>query len=370
MIRQFLAVLILLVNCMNSYAADAANCTSIKNGKFSETTTWSCGAVPGKSTNVTISHNVDLDVTFTSGNAVKGTWIVDATASLTSTTTNIEFSGTSTCTVNGDFQVYDITFKNGADITFSGSSTVIIHNDLDNVNNSDEIVVNSSNFRVKNDLDNGVNSKIKGLGCISVGGVITNDASAELFDCTGVACNACHSALPIELLQFKAQRENGSVKLNWITGSEINNSLFIVEKSLDGIYFEEVYRVDGAGKSNKEIHYSYIDKDVSTSESIYYRIVDVDFEGYRNSSDVITSKSNTNMDVTILVRPFAIVNNSDVNCTYSITDLSGKTLLNGVIAGQEKYVFDSGSYLNQIVFVKVMDWLTGKQVSKKVFVQE
>ena len=57
------------------------------------------------------------------------------------------------------------------------------------------------------------------------------------------------SPLPIELLSFDGKIKDGTSYLTWKTASEINNDYFEIEKSTDGINFESIGKVTGAGNS-------------------------------------------------------------------------------------------------------------------------
>ena len=86
------------------------------------------------------------------------------------------------------------------------------------------------------------------------------------------------TALPIELLDFSAEQLAEHVELNWITSSEINNSHFIIERSIDTKSIDEIARVEGAGNSNSIKTYST--SDMNPMEGIsYYRLKQVDFNG-------------------------------------------------------------------------------------------
>tara|TARA_B100000809_G_scaffold263609_1_gene317264 strand:+ start:6486 stop:6968 length:483 start_codon:yes stop_codon:yes gene_type:complete len=57
--------------------------------------------------------------------------------------------------------------------------------------------------------------------------------------------------LPIELISFEARANKNKVDLKWLTSSEINNSYFTVDRSVDALGWEEVLVAPGAGKSNQ-----------------------------------------------------------------------------------------------------------------------
>ena len=87
------------------------------------------------------------------------------------------------------------------------------------------------------------------------------------------------NSLPIELLYFSATvEENNHVVLEWKTGSEINNEFFYVERSTDGVNFEVIEVVNGAGDSQDELAYKTYDFDAPIG-IVYYRIRQIDFDG-------------------------------------------------------------------------------------------
>ena len=99
--------------------------------------------------------------------------------------------------------------------------------------------------------------------------------------------NVIASPLPVEMISFTGEAQNETVELNWTTASETNNSHFIVQKSTDGIYFDETYDyVKGAGNSASVIDYKYVDNAPENGEN-YYRLEQVDFDGKSYKTDVI-----------------------------------------------------------------------------------
>lgn len=87
------------------------------------------------------------------------------------------------------------------------------------------------------------------------------------------------SPLPITLLDFKVKaNKKGEVDLSWITLNEKDNDYFTVERSKNGIDFEPVLQLDGAGTSAVPLFYSAVDKKPLNGRS-YYRLRQTDFNG-------------------------------------------------------------------------------------------
>ncbi len=94
------------------------------------------------------------------------------------------------------------------------------------------------------------------------------------------------AVLPIELLQFEAKVENNKVKLLWSTASEINNDYFTIEKTMNGVDFEMVTTLPGAGNSNQLLEYSTYDNEPYQGVS-YYRLKQTDFDGKYEYSELV-----------------------------------------------------------------------------------
>jgi hypothetical protein len=94
------------------------------------------------------------------------------------------------------------------------------------------------------------------------------------------------AVLPVSYQSFTAVEKNGTVLLNWITATEVNNNHFIVERSFDGIRFEAIATVNknAAGK------YAQNDVAINGKTVIYYRLKQVDNNGTYTYSQMVTVK--------------------------------------------------------------------------------
>lgn len=84
--------------------------------------------------------------------------------------------------------------------------------------------------------------------------------------------------LPIALLYFNPYYEDGKVKFEWVTASEDDNDYFTIERSIDGINYESIIYVDGAGVS-ENINKYYAEDTRLISNIIYYRLKQTDING-------------------------------------------------------------------------------------------
>ncbi len=117
-----------------------------------------------------------------------------------------------------------------------------------------------------------------------------NDAGASDFTSASTATKFTYvvgSPLPILLTSFKAQKTHSGVSLSWGTATEINNSYFTIEKSVDSRSWDAVAKVDGAGTSNSQKNYQYLDRFPMAGIN-YYRLRQTDYDGKFTFSPVIS----------------------------------------------------------------------------------
>ena len=89
-----------------------------------------------------------------------------------------------------------------------------------------------------------------------------------------VTVNNCF--LPIELTSFEGTCVNNLVNLDWETSMEKNNKYFSILRSEDGINFELINVQNGAGNSNVNKKYNYIDKTAEPGRTYYYKLRQTD----------------------------------------------------------------------------------------------
>ena len=103
----------------------------------------------------------------------------------------------------------------------------------------------------------------------------------------GLATTNCAIVLPVTLKSFEVSNTNNTNELSWTTASEKNNDHFIIEHSTNGMQWNEVERVLGAGNSSSENTYITFHGDFKNQIN-YYRLKQVDFNGTINIHDIIS----------------------------------------------------------------------------------
>jgi hypothetical protein len=107
------------------------------------------------------------------------------------------------------------------------------------------------------------------------------------------ACGA-GGPLSIVLTKFNARiMGNNSVYLYWETASETANQFFVVERSSDGIVWQGVKTIAGAGNSSSALQYFYVDAHLNTGK-YYYRLKQVNTTGTFSYSNIVSALIESN----------------------------------------------------------------------------
>jgi len=109
--------------------------------------------------------------------------------------------------------------------------------------------------------------------------------------------------LPIKLTNFSVKPTGFLTTLaQWTTQSETDNDYFKIEKSTNGIDWEIVTKIDGAGNSSTTINYEIYDNRCQLSTS-YYRLKQVDFNGDYTYSDIKTINFDDLIGISVYPNP-------------------------------------------------------------------
>ncbi|MDZ4669016.1 MAG: BNR-repeat neuraminidase N-terminal domain-containing protein [bacterium] len=182
----------------------------------------------------------------------------------------------------------------------------------------------------------------------------------------GTVSSASSTTLPVSWLSFSGFANEENVDLVWATAQEINNRGFEVERSFDGIAFQNVGFVKGAGTYNGKLNYSFVDEGVlAANPVVYYRLKQVDFDNrFEYSSTVVVR---TNVDelnaVKVYPNPFTesvsieLRNTTELTGTATLIDIQGrvvKSLNLNVIKGFGTFQMSGLDELKDgVYFVKV-----------------
>ncbi|MFT4602193.1 MAG: hypothetical protein ACI857_002379 [Arenicella sp.] len=194
--------------------------------------------------------------------------------------------------------------------------------------------------------------------CISVGvsntvrlkvTFIAWSGSEYLFlDNVVLTCSSC--ALPVELINFKADRTETTTNLKWSTLSETENKKFSIERSSDGIIYEKIGSVKGTVNSHSQVDYEFIDERPLNKSIAYYRIKQTDVNGNFKFSEVVSvnyREANIYHDGLNLKVNFDQKLYKDYH--LNVFDLSGKTVYSKITNNGESINWsERGFYIIEI----------------------
>lgn len=171
----------------------------------------------------------------------------------------------------------------------------------------------------------------------------------------------CPALLPVELLWFEGDNfEKNKIKLSWATASELNNDFFTIEKSADGVYFEPIIIVKGAGNSNSILTYAVFDT-LPLQGVNYYRLRQTDFDGSTSYTQTISvDYFNNDNEIGIYPNPFDkyIIVKSPINIetdsAVKLFDIAGKEipLKSSMMNGNIMYLTFDDQLPDGIYFVR------------------
>jgi Secretion system C-terminal sorting domain len=108
-------------------------------------------------------------------------------------------------------------------------------------------------------------------------------------------------ALPVKWISFTGNKTNtGVVDLKWITENEDQCDYYIIERSKDGLQFQEIARTSPKRESRNS--YSFTDNNPNPGNN-YYRIVEIDMDGRKGYSKIIAITQSSKDEHTFTVTP-------------------------------------------------------------------
>lgn len=245
--------------------------TSVSNGDWNDASTWDLG-VPGDDDQVKIEegHSVTL---------IESEILSDIT---------IEVGG-------------NLILDTGIQLILSGSSSILLLEDASISTNATLLGALFTNIFIIEDIDaviDDINDILTGGGDL-LSFITANlpeyngtsgdfDGPATITDgSTSGSLPVDYIPLPIELITFNAYKINNSVGIFWQTATELNNDYFIIERSGNGVSYETIATVSGAGNSSSILDYSFIDNNPINGMS-YYRLTQTDYDGRFETFDAVS----------------------------------------------------------------------------------
>ena len=188
----------------------------------------------------------------------------------------------------------------------------------------------------------------------------------------------CASFLPIDIVYFTVDNDNGKIMLSWSTVSELNNDFVNLERSYDGETFYSIATVLGTGNSDELKKYEVEDHNVlesASSSTAYYRLAQYDLNGQVHYSHIVSVELASQDD--LLLQTIAghssgidvtVHSPNETNAVFEIVDLSGKMISSQSVAlykGYQSIEIATNNLGNGIYVMHVFQ--NGAMASKKFY---
>jgi hypothetical protein len=144
-------------------------------------------------------------------------------------------------------------------------------------------------------------------------------------------------ALPVHFTSFAGIIKDNKAALTWSTMNEVNNSYFVVERSLNGRNYDSVGRVQAGSSSGNTYTYN----ENNTNATSYYRVKQVDNNRTYNFSSVIVLKNTgSNKEVTVFPTQasstinYAVSGEVPASVTLQVYNIAGQPVISRQVALQ------------------------------------
>lgn len=171
--------------------------------------------------------------------------------------------------------------------------------------------------------------------------------------------------------------------MNWKTATQLNNDYFVVEKSRNGIDWEQLVMVKGAGTTY--IPMEYLETDMNPYEGMnYYRLKQVDIDGKYSYSNIVAVEFKKRLSTIIkdpIIFPNPVNAGEQLNIQFPswhtealvvLRDMQGKEVFSKVIVFEEDnllYAIPIDSDLPSGVYIVIASSNRDILFSRKVIIK-
>lgn len=175
--------------------------------------------------------------------------------------------------------------------------------------------------------------------------------------------------LPVTIIDLMAHCQTRKVIISWTTLTEKDNAYFSIERSLDGVHFEVIGMIDGAGSSLVPIDYLFTDNYPNLTNENYYRLKQHDYNGVSMLTPIILGDCQTNELTDVLISPnpgngLFVVESNEKIVYYEVYNQMGEL----IFAANEKtetFLLDLNDYSEGVYLIRMVS-ISGKTSTEKV----
>ncbi len=159
---------------------------------------------------------------------------------------------------------------------------------------------------------------------VPVDELVLQSGTSKLFAFThGRSAWMNSTPLPVELTTFAAKIENGKVRLDWETATELNNFGFEVERSESNAQWKKLAFISGAVNSSSTKKYFYIDESNNYGKNLY-RLKQIDNNGRFEYSKIVEITNSSLPNKYTLEQNYPNPFNPSTKIKYSVPGIAAK----------------------------------------------
>ena len=181
--------------------------------------------------------------------------------------------------------------------------------------------------------------------------------------------------LSVEWLAINSNAiDKNSNVITWSTSSEKNSDYYIVERSIDGLYFEKIGEVLAIGNSSEITNYSFTDLTPNGTKNLYrVKLINTDATSdFSPTTYVVGPKSSNNVSFKIFPNPAVSVANISFNsldvkdCEFAIYNQFGVVVETDIKITGNSIALDVASMSNGIYIVSTT--YNGSTTTKRLII--
>jgi len=165
--------------------------------------------------------------------------------------------------------------------------------------------------------------------------------------------------LPVKLVEFNGNLVENTVKLNWKTAQELNNKGFAVERSIDGVSFQQIGWVNATNISSGS-SYIFTDAKIDAGNKYYYRLKQTDVDNkYAYSQVIVITVEDTKKVYSIHPNPISdkiVIEKNNIaseKTDITIANASGKIIYRNSVMLTNQFTIESASWSKGVYMVKL-----------------
>jgi hypothetical protein len=131
---------------------------------------------------------------------------------------------------------------------------------------------------------------------------------------TLASVDAVANPLPLHFTNFTASRISSGSLMQWTTENEVNNNYFDIQRSSDGVQYDNIGRVAARQGGQGSYSYEFTDNNMLNGRN-YYRLQQVDLDGRKTYSKVVNLQKSAVLSSTITIYPNPATQFTTIQCT-------------------------------------------------------